>query len=514
MRDPLKVERRELKVEGRMKMAFEGRAMIRGGRCGGRGVRARTIAAGLLVLGFSTTDASTSISARAASSEQSTPAWLRVSDDRRHLVTEDGRPFFWLADTAWEMFHRLTREETEEYMSNRAAKGFTVIQAVALAEYNFSKPNAYGHLPLADRDPARPLDPYFRDVDRAIACARRHGLHVGLLPTWGDKWNKTWAPGPEIFTPENAETYGEWLGRRYRNEPAIVWILGGDRPVQTERHYAIIRAMARGLQRGDGGRHLITFHPVHDGESWFHADPWLAFDMFQSGHRMHNKPNYERNLANWKLEPPKPTLEGEPCYEDHPVRTSTPDDWFDAYDVRKAAYWSLLSGACGHTYGNHNIWQFLDPSRDEPVFRARTPWRIAMDQPGAVQMGIMKRFFVALPWQKLQPDDSLLAFPPGTGGEHVQCARAADGGFAVAYTPTGRALEIQLSRLTGKRLRATWFDPRSGQWQPPEEFDTNAATPTKTLRPPTSGPGRDWVLLIEDTEERRVTRDQGPGTSP
>jgi Protein of unknown function (DUF4038) len=27
----------------------------------------------------------------------------------------------------------------------------------------------------------------------------------------------------------------------------------------------------------------------------------------------------------------------------------------DDYDARQAAYWSLLAGACGHTYGNHSI---------------------------------------------------------------------------------------------------------------------------------------------------------------
>ena len=68
--------------------------------------------------------------------------------------------------------------------------------------------------------------------------------------------------GPEIFTPQNAEVYGAWLGRRYRNAPNIVWILGGDRPIETDTHHEIIRAMARGLRTGDGGVHLMTFHPT------------------------------------------------------------------------------------------------------------------------------------------------------------------------------------------------------------------------------------------------------------
>lgn len=45
---------------------------------------------------------------------------LKVSDNRRFLVAVDGQPFFWLGDTAWELFHRLNREEAERYLKRRA----------------------------------------------------------------------------------------------------------------------------------------------------------------------------------------------------------------------------------------------------------------------------------------------------------------------------------------------------------------------------------------------------------
>ncbi len=79
---------------------------------------------------------------------------LQVSENTRFLVTADGRPFFWLGDTAWELFHRLTREEAERYLRNRAERRFTVIQAVALAELDgLDDPNPYGERPL---DRSRP----------------------------------------------------------------------------------------------------------------------------------------------------------------------------------------------------------------------------------------------------------------------------------------------------------------------------------------------------------------------
>ena len=82
---------------------------------------------------------------------------LKVSDNQRYLMYESGKPFFYLGDTAWELFHRLNREEADLYLANRASKGFTVIQAVALAEQDgLNTPNPYGHRPLIENDPARP----------------------------------------------------------------------------------------------------------------------------------------------------------------------------------------------------------------------------------------------------------------------------------------------------------------------------------------------------------------------
>ncbi len=86
---------------------------------------------------------------------------LQVSGNKRFLVTADKQPFFWLGDTAWELFHRLNREDAERYLKNRASKRFTVIQAVALAELDgLTVPNAYGHVPLRNNDPTQPIEAY------------------------------------------------------------------------------------------------------------------------------------------------------------------------------------------------------------------------------------------------------------------------------------------------------------------------------------------------------------------
>src|SRR5918993_1805051 len=161
---------------------------------------------------------------------------LQVSENHRFLVRADGSPFFWLGDTAWELFHRLTREDAERYLRDRAERRFTVIQAVALAELDgLGTPNAYGERPLVDNDPTRPNEAYFAHVDWIVRKANSLGLYVGLLPTWGDKWNKKWGVGPEIFTPDNAEAYGRWIGARYK-DAGVIWIVGGDRPIESDAH--------------------------------------------------------------------------------------------------------------------------------------------------------------------------------------------------------------------------------------------------------------------------------------
>src|SRR4051794_24857635 len=147
---------------------------------------------------------------------------LKVAPGGRYLVTADGKPFFYLGDTGWELFHRLNREEATRYLENRARKGYTVIQAVALAELDgLNDPNPYGHRPLVDNDPAKPdikdgaENDYWDHVDFIVRKANSLGLYIGFLPTWGDKWNGR-GRSKEIFTPENARTYGEWIGNRYR----------------------------------------------------------------------------------------------------------------------------------------------------------------------------------------------------------------------------------------------------------------------------------------------------------
>lgn len=442
----------------------------------------------------------------AAGAEQSASRnRLKVSDDGRWLVRADGSPFFYLGDTAWELFHRLNREEVDLYLRDRAQKGFTVIQAVVLAELDgLEAPNPYGDVPLVDRDPTKPNEAYFKHVDYVVSRAEALGIFIGMLPTWGDKWNKKWGKGPEIFTPENARVYGRWLGRRYKDRP-IIWILGGDRPIENDRHREITRAMAAGLAEGDGGTHLMTFHPQGNASSaqWFHEEPWLSFNMFQSGHGSENYPNYKMTLSAYERKPTKPVLDGEPRYEDHPIDWKPDKGWFDQWDVRQAAYWSMLSGACGHTYGDHNIWQMWQPDR-KPISAARTPWREALRHPGSGQMGLMRRLFESRPWQTLVPDQSLFVGENPGGADHCRAARAADGAFALIYAPTGKTMRIRVEKLQAEQVVPWWFNPRDGKFEAlatitvgKVEGGAEQGAGVEFDPPGEPGRGNDWVLVLD-----------------
>jgi hypothetical protein len=416
---------------------------------------------------------------------------LGVSPDGRRLQHTDGTPFFYLGGTAWELFHRLNREEASRYLEDRARKGFTVIQAVALAEIDgLTVPNAYGELPLVDKDPAQPNESYFAHVDFIVDRAASLGLHIGFLPTWGKYW-KT-GDANLIFTPENARAYGKFLGRRYRERP-VIWILGGDQNVVTPEERAIIDAMAAGLKDGDGGAHLITFHPRGPGQSsrQVHDAPWLDFHMSQTSHaaRDHDTGLYaEHDLA---LTPLRPTLDGEPRYECIPVGFYWKEhgriDRFDDYDARQAAWWSVMAGACGHTYGNNNIWQMWQPGRT-PAIQANIPWHEALDHPGARQMGLLRRFFEANAFQKLVPDQSLIVDGPTSGPAKIRAMRATDGTRVIVYTPRGEPFTLDQSVVKAAYSRQSWFDPRYGATYEfrvsPRAWDGHTF---QTFTPPTSG---------------------------
>ena len=430
---------------------------------------------------------------------------LQVSENRRFLVHEDGTPFFWLGDTAWELFHRLDREEADRYLEARAKQGFTVIQAVALAELDgHSDPNPYGHLPLTDLDPARPAvvdgpdNDYWDHVDYIVDKANSLGLYIGFLPTWGRYWHDDIREGKPLFTVENSEAYGEWLGRRYRNK-SLIWITGGDRVIENDTQKEMMRAMARGIRKGDGGANLITYHPRggQGSAQYFHGENWLNFNMRQNGHRTKFNEGYQNTRIDYDREPAKPILDGDPLYEDHPVSFNAKESGHSiASDVRCALYWNLFTGA----YGHHSVWQMWQPGRN-PINNPLMPWFEAIDQPGAQQMQHGRQLLESRPFLTRIPDDSVIVADPvptsvpGAGRYRFVATRDTDGTYAMVYAPVGRAFKVRMDAIQGPKIKAWWYNPRNGQATEIGEFPN---TGEREFQTPDRGEVIDWVLVLDD----------------
>ncbi|MEL6253258.1 MAG: glycoside hydrolase family 140 protein [Bacteroidota bacterium] len=428
---------------------------------------------------------------------------LKVSENKRFLVTEDGKPFFWLADTAWELFHRCNKEEAEMYLRKRAEQGFNVIQAVALAELDgLNIPNTEGERPLVNNDPSTPNSAYFEHVDYIIQLADDLGIYIALLPSWGDKvFTNTWGKGPVVFNTENARDYGSWIGKRYKEYDNIIWIIGGDRnPREDSEDVAIWNAMAEAIAEAAGGYEetLMSFHPQpnkYGGSStWFHQEKWLDFNMHQTGHCA-NQGTYKNIDHDYHLQPIKPSLDGEPLYEEHPNCFQAKKLGYSvAGDIRRIMYWNVFAGGFGQTYGCHDVWQMYKRDK-EGINGPLRPWPLALDLPMAHQVKHLKNLMLSRPFLSRIPDKLLVAIGQPETDDYVIATRDIDCTYAMVYIPTGKETAIDIRAFEKKELKSWWYDTRTGI-----SFEGPAISEERrfSVKPPSTGKGQDWVLVIDE----------------
>ncbi|HWD39089.1 MAG TPA: DUF4038 domain-containing protein [Fimbriimonas sp.] len=430
---------------------------------------------------------------------------IQISRRNPHLLeTADGRQFLFIADTAWELFHRTYLDEAREYLSTRAEQRFNMIWANVLAEFDgIRTPNVYGNRPFVDEDPLQPNEGYFEYVDNVIGLATERGLYVGLLPTWGDKLTSPWGDGPALFRMDNlnvAYEYAKWLGSRYAFHDNVLWVLGGDRPAKLfgpenefPRAYAkhvglpmevdwtpIWRALAHGLRAG-GAQQLITYHPQGGSVSssvFLHNEPWLQINAIQSGHGDgHDAPNWDLIARDYAMQPTKPTFEAEPNYEDHPVspwpKWDPQNGRFDDYDVRKQLYRSIFAGGCGVVYGHHSIWQFAS-DRYPGINHVLMGWKTALHRPGAEQVRHLRTLTDDFDLLASTPAPSLLS-PEPSPSKHA-CALRSPNRWMI-YFPVAAEAILPLEQFSGRPFRLERFDPVSGligDWNAPLSTERDA----------------------------------------
>jgi len=416
---------------------------------------------------------------------------LRISPNGRYFADQNGKPFFYLGDTCWLLFQRPNRAEVDEYLKDRAAKGFTVIQAYVLRGLDKKHPDGNSSLldatPLLDRDPTRPNEEFFKNVDYVLNRANELGLVMGLVTA--KSWHVTDHP-EKVFDEKNAYVFGKFLGERYKNN-AVLWFPGGDSA--PGKYDAVWVAMAKGLKDGSGGSQLVCYHGQGSTSSsmWFHKADWLDFNSIQSGHNF-GSDSYAFVSKDYSLTPAKPTVDMEPAYENHPTGDNKPR--VNAHKVRTQAYSAMLAGAAGHGYGALDLFWFYKDADGPFPKNGFQHWRTAMAYEGSGQVGLMRRLFEQRPWYKMVPDQSVLASEPGDGPYRLVAARAEDGRFIIAYTPRGQSLSIHLSKLKGSSVTAHWYDPRDGTWKTIGEYSSKGV---QEFAPPSHGGQDDWVLVLD-----------------
>jgi Protein of unknown function (DUF4038)/Putative collagen-binding domain of a collagenase len=433
---------------------------------------------------------------------------LTVSSNGHYLMTKNGKPFFWLGDTGWLLFSKLTREEADEYLEDRRKKGFNVIQVMVL--HSLDDVNVYGDSALTDENVAKPkVKPgktfnnkteydFWDHVDYIIDEGAKKGLYMALVPVWGSLVRQG------LVNRRQAKIYAAWLANRYKNKPNIIWINGGD--ILGSDSLDVWNTIGNTLHAIDEN-HLVTFHPRGRTISsiWFQNAKWLQLNMFQSGHR-----NYAQDTAsnepfrfgedNWKYvnlvynkKPVKPVLDGEPSYEGIPygLHDTTLARWQDK-DVRRYAYWSVFAGAAGFTYGDNAVIQMHKPGDKNAAYGANKYWFQAINDPGSSQIIWLKKLVLSKSYFDRIPDISLVA-DQGKRYNYIAATRGKD--YAFFYDYMGRTFKVNMGKIRGSKVKATWYNPAKGTKKLIGLFVNKGV---HNFRPPgEEEEGNDWVLILE-----------------
>ncbi len=213
-------------------------------------------------------------------------------------------------------------------------------------------------------------------------------------------------------------------------------------------------------------------------------------------------------------------MDGEPPYEDIAVKfwdycdwsnpKRVPDDvldeaglikdrshfregFFTDYDIRVHAWWDLLSGACGYTYGNNAVWQMFKKGGSIAI-PCLTDWRDALTRPGADDIQHIRKLLEARPFWKLVPCQAIIVGDNPPDSTHIRAACAADNSFTLVYLSVGQPVIINLEQFTGEQINAWWYNPGSGETIQIGIMENSA---TARFSPPSAGIGNDWLLVLD-----------------
>ena len=451
----------------------------------------------------------------AALTAQAAKPWengkLKVADNQRFLMHENGTPFFWQGDTGWLLPERLDRAEAEYYLQRCREAGYNVVQVQVVD--GVPAYNIYGQ-------PSHPLPTakqsgygYWDHLDYIVDMAAQHGIYIGMVAIWGGlvKDGK--------LSVDEAKKYGTFLANRYKDCPNIIWFMGGD--IQGDVKPEVWNALATSIKAIDKN-HLMTYHPRgrYTSARWWSKAEWIDFHTFQSGHRkygqrMGNKDypipdnteedNWMYVDSTWNYNPVKPVLDAEPSYEDIPMGLhDKKEPHWRASDVRRYADWSVFAGSCGHTYGHNAIMQMLKPGYPTSYGEAGDvkTWYQALNDPGFNQMKFLRQLILTFPYFERIPDQSIIV-ENGVQYERLIATRGSD--YLLVYNYTSRPMKLDLTKISGQKKRVWWMNAGTGGLRYLGEFDNKVLT----FRMHKQGFGvEDGVLIAVDASKDYLATDQ------
>ncbi len=398
---------------------------------------------------------------------------LKVSDNQRYLQFENGQPFFWQGETGWLLPERLDRAEAAWYLQRCREAGYNVVQIQVIdgvPAYNiYGQPSNIDGWnmdifkkasPKQGRLERAPAYSYWDHLDYIINLAEQNGIYIGMVCIWGGlvKEGK--------LSVEDAKKYGAFLANRYKNNPNIIWMMGGD--IQGDIKPEVWNTLATTIKSIDKD-HLMTYHPRgrYTSAKWWAKAPWIDFHTFQSGHRKYGQrmgnadypipdnteeDNWMYVDSTWAYKPIKPVLDAEPSYEDIPMGLHDKNEarW-QAWDVRRYAYWSVFAGSCGHTYGHNAIMQMLKPGYPTSYGDAGDvkTWYQGLNDPGFNQMKYLKQLMLSFPYFERVPDQSIIQ-ENGTKYDRLIATRGND--YLMVYNYTSRIMKLDLTECRYRRV--------------------------------------------------------------
>lgn len=377
---------------------------------------------------------------------------LRISENQR-TFERDGKPFFYLADTCWSAFTNIQEEEWEYYLELRRKQGFNTLQINILPQWDASG-TYYDHYPLPTKDKKtftfdRWNMDYFKRARTMCEMAKAKGFELALVVLWCNYVPDTWANrmnSANTMPYDFIDSYIDIVHETF-SDLHPMYIISGDTDFPSDaciRHYQ----KAFHLLKKKAKDCLFSMHikgRYATIPTCFIDD--MDFYMYQSGHNaLPENKGMAYRLAQqfYKEYPIKPILNSEPCYEQMGSSGGLYGR-FTQYDVRKAAWQSVLSGACaGITYGAAGIysWHKVNQSFGTGTgegFATPKPWNEALQFPGAWDYGYLAHLLTSFTSTQWIPCELLVHDHP-----EIRCAKSEDEHTYLIYLPSNIALRLQL----------------------------------------------------------------------